>query len=203
MRLLTIACLLILSPLAIGDDASSKIAHKKQPHTKLGPSVYKVEMQIVEVRNATGADSALKKVDWDSWRKHRNANLLSSPTLVVAANKLAAIELWPTEPIQYLEPDGNKRFVLKEFGPHKLGLKVSALIDDAGTAKIAFSSATLDGGTDGTQVIVGVDVPIGKPVVRETTLETKVKFVDNQPVRISLPTPRGKHAYMLLRVSKR
>jgi len=169
-------------------------------------SIYKVEMQFVEIRNnsKSKAPNVQSNVAWDSWRETPGAKILTAPTITMRANLAATIATIASGSINYLEPDGDNHFVLKEFSAEKIGLNVSVLVNDVDSlsAEVTIESTALDGGTDGKQIIIGVDVPIGKPVIHESSVKTKVRLVEDQASRIPIPTPAGKHAYMLLRVSK-
>lgn len=174
-----------------------------QSTTAGAESTYRVELKIVEQRAGSKAPSGVsvqKRVSWDDVLTGEGDKVLMAPTITVRANQTATVAAHPSKPIKYLVPDGEKRFAIKELAPRKLGLEFAVKIEDAAVT-VGVDSASLHGGSLGTDTFVGVDVPIGKPIVKQDSIESVVSL-DELPARIAIPTADGKHAYLLIRVTK-
>lgn len=188
---------------------------------------FKIDTRIVEMRRsasqpmaeetndqkAKGAAKVTIVDEWERWRNDPHANLLVAKIAVVREGQEVVFESTSAEPIAYLQREGDDRFVLKTMEKDAIGAKIRIRVKrasggNAGAVEVSVATelTTLNGTIDSTERIVGVDVPIGMPVLHQDTLEMKIPTPLGKSIRIALPSPaKQQNAFLVLlvRISER
>lgn len=181
---------------------------------------FQIDTRVVEMRRsspqpvsaetndqkAKGSAKVTIVDEWERWQNDPQANLLVAKTAVARDGQEVVLESTSAEPIAYLQREGDDRFVLRSMEKDAVGARISIRVrraaeGTAGAVEVTVSTelTTLDGTTDGTERIAGIDVPIGMPVLHQDVLETKIATTQGKTVRIALPSPgKQRHSFLVL-----
>ncbi len=199
MRMFLLFGLVLCGSIGLADEPAPKSLAEPT-----GPVVH-IEMRIVEVREGLWESDSKSLVDsgvdWDIWKNIPGAKVISAPNVIVTSGRQATVETTTRGPIEYLEKTGDDRLSIKSFEPDSpLGTRIGVLATtDDGELKVSVELTMLVGTTDGTRLISGVDVPIGRPVIGKQALETAFRWDDGEVYLVELPTPSDKQAFLLVR----
>jgi hypothetical protein len=160
-------------------------------------------------RNASATGRSTPR-GYESWKKqleamkaHAEVNVLSRPTIRALLGQEVHIQVGTgISRISYLVPTGKKTFEIREAVVEPaLGLTIrltaQAVAEDSTQTEISplnISTTTFDG----RELIPGVDLDVGKPIISTRKLETSIILVAGEFSGIVLPGPAGRQAVLFL-----
>ncbi len=142
---------------------------------------------------------------WDMFVDTPEITVIAAPTIRVPENLATFIQVHNKKAFSYLVPTGDGTFRLEKTPPQELGLKlectVKAIEGDLQSVELSpieVSQTSLDG----REIIDGVDLNVGKPILSTRSLKTAAKFTLGQTRVVTISADRDRQVLLLLKVNR-
>lgn len=135
-------------------------------------------------------------------RSTKGVKVLASPVLAVKPDHLGTVNVKSPQKLQYFRPLKKGVFAL-EAEDVTTGITIQSAVQDAGEGKIRLKPLSVSvTAVKGRESLEGVELPVGKPILTTTSINTSVVSDPGKSSVISIDSPRGGRVLISVKVTR-